>query len=397
MATVTPLWGSEGVSGDAVCSLLEVNDDRILLDCGLSSHLSKSDLKKRLLALKGADGRGLDAVIISHADVQHIGALPLLFKLLGPVQVICTLPILKMGQMVLYDLYLNRAMEGHERSANGEEEDDGGELFTLDDVDGALEDTITVRYNQTVPVPNAARGQAGTHTLLCGFPAGRTIGGTVWSFKYAAGEIVYAMDVSLSKSMVLNALPLNKIPLSPSVLLMEGSHSQSSSNGLKGNKPAAFDAKELVQEVMRTLRNEGNVLIPCESAAKTLDIIKVLGDEWERNNLGVYHLVFLSHMAYNVLEFARSQLEWMSDDMSAAFYNNNQKKRNPLYFSLLKTAYSVSQLDAMRGPKVTRTRTLTLTLALTSTRTQGGACYRQLSGLRPVQGVAAPLGRRPQV
>jgi hypothetical protein len=32
------------------------------------------------------------------------------------------------------------------------------------------------------------------------------------------------------------------------------------------------------------------------------------GKHWLDNKLGMYHLIFLSHMAFNILEYAKSQL-----------------------------------------------------------------------------------------
>jgi hypothetical protein len=44
--------------------------------------------------------------------------------------------------------------------------------------------------------------------------------------------------------------------------------------------------------------------------------MQLLGRHWADGRVGLYHLVFLSHMSFNVLEYARSQLEWMSDSLA---------------------------------------------------------------------------------
>ena len=54
----------------------------------------------------------MDLVLISHADLYHMGSLPLLFgtqssSSFANTPIVCTLPVYKMGQMMLYDLYLN--------------------------------------------------------------------------------------------------------------------------------------------------------------------------------------------------------------------------------------------------------------------------------------------------
>ena len=48
----------------------------------------------------------IDAVLLSFPDVQHIGALPYLCGTLGlNCPIYATVPVYKMGQMFLYDLY----------------------------------------------------------------------------------------------------------------------------------------------------------------------------------------------------------------------------------------------------------------------------------------------------
>lgn len=81
----------------------------------------------------------IDAVLLSFPDVTHLGALPYLVgKLELKCPVYATIPVFKMGQMFMYDLYQSRR--------NGEEFD----LFTLDDVDAAFDQVVQVKYSQTI-------------------------------------------------------------------------------------------------------------------------------------------------------------------------------------------------------------------------------------------------------
>ena len=64
----------------------------------------------------------------------------------------------------------------------------------------------------------------------------------------------------------------------------------------------------------------------------------------------MYHLIFLSPMVHNVMEFCQSQLEWMSDSLSRSFYNG---KPNPFDLPLLKVCTSVREMEKLySGPKV---------------------------------------------
>ena len=58
--------------------LLEMPGGRILLDCGLfQGQRQEADRQNRFL---GFDPRGIQAVLLSHAHIDHSGALPVLAK-----------------------------------------------------------------------------------------------------------------------------------------------------------------------------------------------------------------------------------------------------------------------------------------------------------------------------
>lgn len=81
----------------------------------------------------------IDAVLLSHPDAVHLGTLPYLVGKLGlKCPIYATIPIYKMGQMFMYDLYQSRH--------NCQDFD----LFTLDDVDAAFDLIIQLKYSQTV-------------------------------------------------------------------------------------------------------------------------------------------------------------------------------------------------------------------------------------------------------
>lgn len=81
----------------------------------------------------------IDAVLLSHSDPLHLGALPYAIGKLGlSCPIYATLPIYKMGQMFMYDLY-----QAHRNVSEFD-------LFTLDDVDAAFDRITQLKYNQSV-------------------------------------------------------------------------------------------------------------------------------------------------------------------------------------------------------------------------------------------------------
>lgn len=83
----------------------------------------------------------IDAVLLSYPDVTHLGALPYIVGKLGlNCPIYATIPVYKMGQMFMYDLYQSQY--------NMKEFC----IFSLDDVDTTFEKIIQLKYNQSIPL-----------------------------------------------------------------------------------------------------------------------------------------------------------------------------------------------------------------------------------------------------
>ena len=106
-----------------MCYHVSIDGCNILLDCGWNDQFDVD-----MLAPLAAIAPEVDAVLISHPDTAHLGALPYAFGKLGMnCKVYATLPVHKMGQMYMYDHFLTRQDQG-----------DFQNVFSLDDVDTAF-------------------------------------------------------------------------------------------------------------------------------------------------------------------------------------------------------------------------------------------------------------------
>lgn len=119
--SLLPLCFAE--SGRALCHLLLVDDARILLDCGWTDAFAASDVD----ALRHVAPH-VDAVLLSHSDIGHVGALPHLLRRLGArAPVFATPPVHQMGHLTMHDTVLGRLTA-----------DPAFAALTLDDVDAAF-------------------------------------------------------------------------------------------------------------------------------------------------------------------------------------------------------------------------------------------------------------------
>lgn len=325
MTSIIKLHAISGAMDESPpCYILQVDDFRILLDCGWNENFDQEFMKelRRLV-------HQIDAVLLSYPDPLHLGALPYLVGKCGlNCPIYATIPVYKMGQMFMYDLYQSRH--------NMEE----FELFTLDDVDAAFDKIIQLKYNQSVPMKG--KGYGLTITPL---PAGHMIGGTIWKIvKVGEEDIVYAVDFNHKKERHLNGCELERLQR-PSLLITDAFNAT-----YQQARRRARDEK-LMTNILQTLRNNGNVLVTVDTAGRVLELAHMLDQLWRNKDSGLlaYSLALLNNVSYNVVEFAKSQIEWMSDKLMRTFEG---ARNNPFQFKHLQLCHSIAELSRVPSPKV---------------------------------------------
>lgn len=233
-----------------------------------------------------------------------------------------------MGQMFMYDLFQSRR------------NNENFELFTLDDVDLAFERVIQLKYNQSIALKG--KGQGLTITPLA---AGHMIGGTIWKIvKDGEEDIIYSVDFNHKKERHLNGCVLESLSR-PSLLITDAY------NANYNQARRRFRDEQLLTNILQTLRNGGNVLIAVDTAGRVLELAHMLDQLWRNpeSGLSAYSLALINNVCYNVIEFAKSYVEWMSDKIMKSFEG---QRNNPFQFKHLQLCYKLNDLNRVREPKV---------------------------------------------
>jgi len=325
MTSIIKLQAISGVEDESpLCYLLQVDEFRFLLDCGWNEFFDMrhiDELKKYV--------KSIDAVLLSYPDHLHLGALPYVVGKLGlNCPVYATIPVYKMGQMFMYDLY-----QSHK---NNEEFD----VFTLDDVDAAFDKIVQLKYSQNVGLKGKGHG-----LTITPLPAGHMIGGTIWKImKDGEEDIVYAVDYNHKKERHLNGCVLESISR-PALLITDAFNAS-----YQQTRRRVRD-EQLMTNILTTLRNNGNVLIAVDTAGRVLELAQLLDQLWRSSESGLskFSLALLNNVSYNVVEFAKSQVEWMSDQVLKIF---EELHSNPFQFKHLQLCHSLQELSKVPSPKV---------------------------------------------
>ena len=303
MATLTFLGAIEGVTGSMY--LLETASSRVLLDCGLYQGRREEEAKNH--EPLPIDVNAIDAVILSHAHLDHSGRLPLLIRegYEGPIYM--TRPTHDLIEVLLKD-----AASLQERDAEWENKRRrrSGKpliepLYREEEVDGVMAHCRSIRYQTKKEV---------TQDITVNFAdAGHILGSAIVEIDIVEGnehkKMVFSGDLGNSQAALLRD---PEIIETADVVLMESTY------GDRNHRSMQETLDEFEQVVMEASENGGNILIPSFAVGRTQEIIFRLGELYQQGKLKQQKVYLDSPMAIAVTEiYHRYQDVYNDEDLDA--------------------------------------------------------------------------------
>jgi metallo-beta-lactamase family protein len=269
--------GAGEVTGS--CHILTVDGRRLLLDCGMIQGGPSPDERNR--AEFPFDAARIDAVILSHAHIDHCGRLPLLRKrgFRGPI---FTNPACRdLMRILLADSATMQARDAERDNRKRQHNGVRGTvepLYTLEDALELLQQVRTVRYGTLVEV------LPGVEVTFR--DAGHILGSaSVW-LTLREGDLL--RRVTFSGDVGQYDTPILRDPEpgpAADVVLMESTY------GDRLHRDRAATLEEFGSILRAAKRDGGNVLIPAFAVGRTQEILYELAthyDEWELDDWRVY-------------------------------------------------------------------------------------------------------------
>lgn len=148
--SITFFGACDTVTGS--CYLIETKQAKILVDCGMFQ--GGREHKERNEAPFNFSPETIDAVLLTHAHIDHSGLLPKLVREGFSGEIIATRATGSLCNLMLRDSAHVQLMEAEwqNRKAKRAGDDDVLPLYTLNDVEHCLKLFRTVRYEERVPV-----------------------------------------------------------------------------------------------------------------------------------------------------------------------------------------------------------------------------------------------------
>jgi Cft2 family RNA processing exonuclease len=239
----------------ASCTLLQVAGHRILIDGGIRPAAREG--QPRLPDLTLLDQAPPEALLITHAHIDHTGALPLIASLYPNIPIFATESTRVLTELLLRDSV--RIMEQEGLKPDGEIP-----LYSADQVDALLGRIQTVGFLQPfAPI-------ASIPTLTVRFlRAGHIMGAAMLFFETPTGTLLHTGDISVTDQRTIKGLKMQELPQAD-VMVCEGTY------GNRTHATRKDEERKLAQTVQAVLARGGRILCPAFAVGRAQEVVLIL-------------------------------------------------------------------------------------------------------------------------
>jgi metallo-beta-lactamase family protein len=320
--------------------LVEVNGRRLLLDCGLAQGPRKESFERnRNLPF---DPAALNAVLLSHAHIDHSGNLPSLPRRGFSGKIYCTPATRSLADYMLLDSA--HIQESDVAFVNKRRARQGKKLFeplyTREDAEVVLRHFSSVDYEKTFePVPGV-RAQF--------LDAGHILGSAIVVLDLEENgrraRLVFTGDLGRSHHPFLRP---PQVPTSTDFLILESTY------GNRRHEPVEEGDRTFLELVGETFEKSGKLLIPAFALGRTQELVYRLNLAAEAGALPPMDVFVDSPLAVNLTDVFRLH----SNCFNTAVLEQmaHEPDNDPLGFPRLHYVRSVEEsksLNAREGPAV---------------------------------------------
>jgi metallo-beta-lactamase family protein len=326
---LTFLGATQTVTGSKF--LLETNDRRILIDCGLFQ--GAKDLRLRNWEAPPVDPGSIDAIVLTHAHIDHTGYLPRFVAqgYQGPVY--ATPATVDLARILLPDSgHLQEEEARYRNKHHLSKHKPALPLYTVDDALATLELLRPVKYGHIVGLSSTLGFEL--------MPAGHILGSSFIRFT-EGGEsepksILFTGDVGrYDQPIIFDPTPIEEADF----LILESTYG----NRLHTDKNGQSAKDQLRDIVIATAKRGGTVLIPSFAVGRAQELLYTLRELEVENQIPVLPVYVDSPMAVDAVDIFREHVEEHDLEMTEL----NRAGGNPLNTQRVQFARSVEASKAI--------------------------------------------------
>jgi KH/beta-lactamase-domain protein len=282
------------------CMLVETPKSKVLVDCGIKAGANNSETFP-IFNTKEFDYAELDAIVVSHAHLDHIGAIPILYErgFDGPLYL--TTPTLDLATLLWLDY-----IDVMQRSTTNP-------LFTAKGVKEAVKHAITLDYGEVSDIAPDVR--------LALYNAGHILGSAIVHLHIGEGlhNIVYALDQKFGKTNLLDQAFTDFQRVE--TLIIESTYG--SPEDVFPPRPEV--EKQLMDVVNKTMERGGICLVPSFSVERAQELMTILVEN------GFQYPVYLDGMIWDANGIFTAYPEYFGKSMQRKIFAGENPFLSPIF------------------------------------------------------------------
>ncbi len=301
---VTALGGFRQVGRS--CCLLHTPDSKIMIDCGVD--VSSESTTPYLHLPEVLPFENLDAVVITHAHLDHSGLVPLLYKYGYDGPVYCTPPTRDLSTLLQMD-YLKVAAADAKKIP-----------YSAENIRDLIKHCIAMEYGDTTDITPDVR--------LTFHNAGHILGSAIAHFHIGEGlyNIAFSGDIKYERTWLFNPA-VNRFPRLESIFV------ESTYGGRDDFQPSRQDATDRLSDIIQsTIKKKGKLLIPVFAVGRSQEVMIVLENLVRTKKIPVID-VFLDGMIWEATAIHTAYPEYLNNKLRAQIF---QQGENPLLSEIFK-------------------------------------------------------------
>jgi metallo-beta-lactamase family protein len=324
------LGAAQNVTGSRY--LLEANGTKILVDCGL---YQERQFRERNWEPFTCPPESLDAVLLTHAHLDHCGLLPKLAKEGFKGKIYCTDATAEIAQIILLDsAHLQEEDAEYKRKRHKRE---GREsirpvepLYTTADAEACFPQFSSVKYKQPIKLGG------GVEATFC--DAGHVLGSSIIRVKASKDgqnrTVIFSGDIGR---------PDRPIVQDPSIVeqadyvLVESTYGDRVHEGHE-------DTKKLIAEVINSTKQAGgNIIVPSFALERSQELLYYINELLLKKAIQPLPVFLDSPMASHITRVFKKHRELYDEEMTEFMRRN----KSPFEFSGLKMAGTSDESKAI--------------------------------------------------
>ncbi len=329
--TIAFLGATDTVTGSRF--LISSGTSKILVDCGLFQGVKS--IRKKNWDPFPVDASTIDAVVLTHAHLDHCGYLPLLVKQGFSGEIASTLYTKELASIILRD-------SAHLQMEDAKYADKKGfskhnpplALYTLDDAEKSLKQFKVHKFHQRVQLSEDA--------FVTFYPSGHILGSSFVVIEVSEKRFLFTADLGRNNHPLLSN-PDAPPPIDFDVVVTESTY---------GDRTHDTPPETFANELNDAIKRGGSILIPAFAVDRTEVILMALRELIRTKKIPPIPIYVDSPMALAALNYYREAIEENATEIRAGV-SERWKNQDPFDPGELSQAFTTEESKAIKNIEVT--------------------------------------------